>query len=52
MAFLGRTPGLMAANGSPHTTAEVLAALRRLADRPEPKAPPDARPLAAVPEAV
>ena len=49
--FLGRTPGLVGANGSPLITADVLAALRRLADRPEPKAPPEVRPLAAVPEA-
>ena len=51
VTVLGRTPGLMGANGSPHITADVLAALRRLADRPEPTAPADVRPLAAVPEA-
>lgn len=49
--YLGRTPGLLQPNGSPHSTADVLAALRRLAERPEPSKQAAGRPLAAVPEA-
>jgi hypothetical protein len=37
--YLGHTPGLLQPKGSPHSTADVLTALRRLAERPEPAKP-------------
>ena len=47
----GHVPGLPRQSGDPYASDVVIAALRELARPPEPKAPADRPPLAAVPEA-
>ena len=51
VSHLGHVPALRSRSGEPPAFEAVVAGLRELARPPEPKAPPEARPLAAVPEA-